>query len=240
MKRIFQATGFSAVLVSLAFAQTPTSVQTSTETFRGVLMDASCQAIQGKSAAADGTGAMPKSTEVSKSSQIGGAVAGTASGAGASGSLSNTTNTGGTGVASAGTLKEGNDNTSPATTARTGTTSDQSGQAASNTAATPGGTGASGSASETNYSGSRAERSRSAGISPAGERWATEQETYRQCRVTGDTNSFALMSNGRLYKLDDAKNMMSKRVESRSSGDWSTVVVSGTVSGDRIRVTAVQ
>jgi hypothetical protein len=186
---------------------------------------------------------------------VGGAASATASGAGASGSLNNTTNSGGTGGNSA------------TTTATTGVAKDQAGQATatskstepadSRTTASASGPAASGSSSVTTYSGAGAattarmagsetsattgERSRSIDSTGAGGQWTAVREKYKDCKVTPNTSSFALMSNGQLYMIDDANGTLGKQASSNTGrDDWHSVTVMGNMQGDHISVSSVQ
>ena len=287
MRKVFTGTALAGTLAVFAFAQSPQANQNSAtgQSFRGVLMDASCQAIQSQSSGANNTGAATARTSGSTGVQsgaqatssrtgattsIGGSAAMTASGAGASGSLSTTTNSGGTAATS---------NTAAATTGANQSHSGQAGAHAitppteARSTATASGPGASGSSSVTTYSGTTGsaaannpstgsstistnqgtgtgsgsaaqsgERSRAVDDAGAGNLWTTVREKYTACRITPNTSSFALMSNGQVYMLDDASGMVRQRMSSAKTGgsDWHSVSVMGTMDGSRIRVSSIQ
>ena len=42
---------------------------------------------------------------------------------------------------------------------------------------------------------------------------------YKDCKVTADTSSFALMSNGRLYMIDDRNGTLRQQASSSTGGD---------------------
>ena len=306
MHRAITQAALAATFATFAWAQnTPTQNQSSSATnsaqggqsFRGVLMDAKCQAIQSRTSGTGGQApeASRSRTDASATAQstgIGGAASATASGAGASGALSNTTNSGGTAA------------TRNPTAGTTGTNHSHEGQATAHsaitpptearstaTAATASGATASGASSVTNYSGqtgnaptnyikggavanqgtgSSAQGSARTGAADAtaglgtgvttgsdvagtgdrnraaadaaGSQWTTAREKYRDCRVTGMTSSFALLSNGTLYMIDDTSGAVRQRMASDTGTaiDWRTVTLMGTANGDRITVNSVQ
>lgn len=73
--------------------------------------------------------------------------------------------------------------------------------------------------------------------------WTSVREKYRDCRVTSNTSSFALMSNGQLYMIDDTSGQLRQRMASNTAGgssDWQSVTVMGNMQGDRISVSSIQ
>jgi hypothetical protein len=89
--------------------------------------------------------------------------------------------------------------------------------------------------------GGNGDRNRAAGDA-AGSQWTTAREKYRDCKVTGLTSSFALLSNGTLYMIDDTSGALRQRMASDTgtATDWRTVTVMGSGNGDRITVSSVQ
>jgi peptidoglycan DL-endopeptidase CwlO len=295
MKNILTHTVLATTFAVIAFAQAPQTNQTtnisgaqepaaqqpvssSGQTFRGVLMDASCSVIQSRDASsAAGTDVSrsratptaqsdPRGAAAAASTNIGGAASTAPSGAGASGSLSTTTNSGGTAA-------------SPATAATTGVNPNHAGQATANATTPPAehrstasaaAAGATGSSSVTTYSGPAAagsanattaqgsipsggtvsirseaaatgDRSRSADTAQAGADLTTVREKYKDCKVTPTTSSFALMSEGKLYMIDDSTGSIRERMNSAGTArEWQSLTITGTMSGDRINASSVQ
>jgi trimeric autotransporter adhesin len=284
MYRNLTHAALSIAFATFAFAQTPQSAPVdpapavsrritvsseNTQTFRGILMDAGCQAIQNRTTSSNSltssisdeatrsrtipastppatTSGTEKSATTAHATGVGGAASATASGAGASGSLNNTTNTGGT---------AGN---TPTTASTTGVAKDQAGEATATSKTTPpaderttgnvSGPTASGSSSVTTYSGAgtasttagREERSRSMDATGAGDQWITAREKYKDCKVTSNSSSFALMSNGQLYMIDDPQGILRQQARSNTGGDWQTVTVIGDMQGDRISASSLR
>ena len=172
MYRIYTQTALTATLAAFAFAQAPqtstpptterstaqqaAAASSDTKSYRGVLMDASCKAIQDRASSSVSSDASSSNAatraRAADSTGIGGAASRAPSGAGTSGSLSTTTNSGGTGASAS---------TSAVTSATTGVATDQSGQATATKETTPptearstasaSGATLSGSSSNTNY-----------------------------------------------------------------------------------------
>jgi hypothetical protein len=236
MYRILTHTALTATLATFAFAQAPQTTdqqpvprQTETsstvpasggQTFKGVLMDASCQAIQDRSA-----------TTLSSASRSRTAVDAATS------NMPRST---------ASAAEAGKAATSATTTATTGVATDQSGQATATNRTTTVGreTEKSGSSvkiydGKTSRSSAAAERSRSAHTNPDVQ-WTTVREKYKDCKVSPTTTSFAIMSNGQLYMLDGASDALKQRTSSNTPSDWHTVTVVGNMMSDRITVTSVR
>ena len=264
----FATAAFIPALAVMAFAQTPeptpaqqdpstlksarttaSASMPSGQMYKGVLMDASCSAIQTKLSSMNTSETTRAKTETatattaSASSQTGGATANTPSGAGTSGSLSSTTNSGGT-ATSPTTATE-----TPATTsAKTGVSTDQSGNATSNTStattASASGAGTSGSNSVTSYTGTTGSGDRNRKMdtdtSTAGSQWVTVREKYKDCKPTASTTSFAIMSNGELYLVDDASGTLKQRVSNNTDTDWHSVSINGSLTGNRLNATSIQ
>jgi hypothetical protein len=305
MYRTLTQAALSAALATFAFAQTPQSTPSpnapadpaaavntqatpsdTAQSFRGILMDASCQAIQNRESSSNSqtsslstestrsrtvpaTRGTEESAATAHATGVGGAASATASGAGASGSLNNTTNSGGT---------AGN---SATTTATTGVAKDQAGEATATATATPPAdarTTASASepaarrrtsvATETEKTETAAtarttttpeatttesaatstdssatatgERSRSTDTTGAGGQWTTVRDKYKDCKVTSSTSSFALMSNGQLYMIDDPDGTLRQQASSNTGSDWHSVTVMGNMQGDHISVSSVK
>jgi hypothetical protein len=291
MKRFLTQTALTATLATFAFAQapsTPTQTQITNEAqatpgqsattiipgsgeqrFRGVLMDASCQAIQTRgtsSTISDASRSRETPSATSQPSTPSTSTPTTAS-----------TNIGATTPNPAGTVGAGANTTSAAAT---GVNPDHPGQtppsavppAEARSTASASGVGVSGSSSVTTYSGATGtagtntpasteaaatgQRSRSADTSTAlstdttsaGPGWTTAREKYKDCKVTSTTSSFALMSNGRIYMIDDTNGALRQKVSAPAtaevsdapSRDWHSVSVTGNIEGDRIRVSSVQ
>jgi len=74
----------------------------------------------------------------------------------------------------------------------------------------------------------------------AGVQWTTVREKYKDCKVTADTSSFALMSNGRLYMIDDRNGTLRQQASSNTGGDWRPVTLMGNMQGDHIAVSSVK
>ena len=78
----------------------------------------------------------------------------------------------------------------------------------------------------------------------AGPAWINVRDKYRECMVKPTTSSFALMSNGKLYMLDDTSGALRQRMSSNTTAgaasEFHSVTVMGTPQGDRIGVTSVQ
>jgi hypothetical protein len=89
--------------------------------------------------------------------------------------------------------------------------------------------------------GGTGDRNRAAGDA-AGSQWTTAREKYRDCKVTGITSSFALLSNGTLYMIDDTSGAVRQRMASDTGTaiEWRTVTVTGSANGDRITVNSVR
>lgn len=236
MYRILTHTALAATLATVAFAQAPqtterqtTSPQTETsasapanagQTYKGVLMDASCQAIQSRSTAT--TSSVSRSRTASDASTA---------------NMPRST---------ASAAEAGKAATSATTTATTGVATDQSGQATATNRTTTiaGGTEKSAGPSVTTYNGTSSssatgERSRSNHTNPD-VHWTTAREKYKDCKVSPTTTSFAIMSDGQLFLLDGAGDALKQRTSSNTATEWHTVNVTGNVTGDRITVTSVQ
>jgi len=69
----------------------------------------------------------------------------------------------------------------------------------------------------------------------------TVREKYKDCKVTSRTTSFALMSEGQLYMLDDDSSSLKPQTSSSAASDseWRTVSIVRKQTGDHIAVTAV-
>jgi hypothetical protein len=291
MERILTHTALTATLAVFAFAQTPQTPNPTTaspdtrqpvaernvatpagssQTYRGILLDANCQAIQTSSttdspssdasrsrtappptvssATQAGAGVPPAATTGATPPSSTDAAAPAAIKEAARGPLPSTTNIGG--------------ETSPQTAATTGVTSRQSGLAVtSNTNAGSRAARAGDNSPVTTYSGPTAsagssstqpttthiggtdnptgERSRSADAAASG---TTVPEKYKDCRVTPTTMSFALMSSGRLYMIDDTNGVLRQRMSAPgvAGSDWQTVSITGDLRGDRISTSSVQ
>jgi hypothetical protein len=209
MYRILRHTAFTATLAAIALGQVPqSSTQTPSaageqqpnleQSFRGILMDASCQAIQSRSTSSVKSSTSEGTRSRAATTAVGGSTSNTASG--------------GTAAAT--------------TAATTGVATDQSGQAtATREKATASAVG---------------ERSRSAHVNPNSQ-WMTVREKYKDCKVTSRTTSFALMSEGQLYMLDDDSSSLKPQTSSSAASDseWRTVNIVGKQTGDHIAVTAV-
>jgi len=68
----------------------------------------------------------------------------------------------------------------------------------------------------------------------------TVREKYKDCKVTPSTTSFAIMSDGQLYMIDDAGGSVRQRMSSGAGSDFRTVTVMGTMNGDRLAITSIQ
>jgi hypothetical protein len=87
------------------------------------------------------------------------------------------------------------------------------------------------------------DRSRSMDTIDGGSDMNSVRNTYRDCKVTSATSSFALMSKGQLYMIDDTSGSLRQKMSSNpggSSNDFHTVTVMGTPQGERLSVTSVQ
>jgi hypothetical protein len=301
MFKMFTKTTLAMTVAAFAFAQTPQTSQSNTQnntntnsaqstnqttassmttgggqSFRGVLMDASCAAIQStatqstsigsslspdatrnrtdapSSAGSTGSSTQNQSLSAGNSSGIGGSTSNASSAAAAPGSSANTTNTGGTAATRNTTAEQSGANNShegqatahagtiPPTDARSTATASAAGTTAgSSTLSTYNGASGSGSAAD-------GERNRSAAgaeATGAGSQWTTVREKYRECMVTPSTSSFALMSNGQLYLIDDSSGALRQRTSSNTAGaanDFRTITVMGTPKGGRLSITSVQ
>jgi hypothetical protein len=236
MYRILTHTALTATLATFAFAQAPqaTAQQTTPRTdtsvpasaaagqsYKGVLMDASCQAIQSHSTPTTSSNVTRSGPAADSSTATLNMPRSTASAA-----------------------EAGKASTSATTTATTGVATDQSGQAtATNRTTTVGRETEKSSSSVKTYEGTTSsatgERSRSAHTNPDVQ-WATVREKYKDCKVSPTTTSFAIMSNGQLYMLDGASDALKQRTSSNTPTDWHSVTVVGNMTGDRITVTSVR
>jgi hypothetical protein len=291
MYRTLTQAALSAALATFAFAQTPQTTPSpnapadpaaavntqatpsdTAQSFRGILMDASCQAIQNRESSSNSqtsslstestrsrtmpaTRGTEESAATAHATGVGGAASATASGAGASGSLNNTTNSGGT---------AGN---SATTTATTGVAKDQAGEATATATATPPAdarttasasepaarrkssittesdrteTAATSTTTTTEAPAASGERGRSTDTTGAGGQWTTVRDKYKDCKVTSSTSSFALMSNGQLYMIDDPDGTLRQQASSDTGSDWHSVTVMGNMQGDHISVSSVK
>jgi len=291
MYRTLTQAALSAALATFAFAQTPqtnpspnapadpaAAINTqatpsdTAQSLRGILMDASCQAIQNRESSSNSqtsslstestrSRTMPaargteESAATAHATGVGGAASATASGAGASGSLNNTTNSGGT---------AGN---SATTTATTGVAKDQAGEATATATATPPAdarttasasepaarrkssittesdrteTAATSTTTTTEAPAASGERGRSTDTTGAGKQWITVRDKYKDCKVTSSTSSFALMSNGQLYMVNDPDGTLRQQANSDTGSDWHSVTVMGNLQGDHISVSSVK
>ena len=227
MYRILTHTALTATLATFAFAQAPqttdqqpaprqtetssTAPTSSGQSYKGVLMDASCQAIQSRSTATTSsdvtrTRPMPRST---------------ASAAEAGKASTSATTTATTGVAT--------DQSGQATATNRTTTVGRETEKSSSSVRTYDGT----------TSSATGERSRSAHTNPDVQ-WTTVREKYKDCKVSPTTTSFAIISNGQLYMLDGASDALKQRTSSNTPSDWHSVTVVGNMTGDRITVTSVR
>ena len=68
----------------------------------------------------------------------------------------------------------------------------------------------------------------------------TVREKYKDCKVTSSTSSFALMSNGQVYMIDDPNGTLRQQASSSTGSDWHTVSVTGNMQGDHISVSSVK
>jgi len=224
-----------------AFAQAPqppnhTPPETRTPVaYRGILMDASCQAIQNRPAAESSADASR-----SRSTPLAAGVTPAAT-VGASSPSS-------TDAAAPAAVKE-----AASVPENTGVNPKQSGQAVIDKTATASGTSVTtysgpsvtapkSNAPETTHIGGSddaAQRSRSA---ESVEAVSTEvREKYKTCLVTPTTTSFALMSGGKLYMLDDANGALRQRMSSSTGASaWHTVTINGKMTNDRISATSVK
>jgi hypothetical protein len=215
MYRILRHTAFTATLAAIALGQvSQSSTKTSNaageqkpdleQSFRGILMDASCQAIQSRSTSSGNSPTSEGTRSRAATTAVGGS----------------TSNTASDGTAAA----------TPAaaatTAATTGVATDQSGQATATR--------------EKAAASAAGERSRSAHVNPNSQ-WMTVREKYKDCKVTSRTTSFALMSEGQLYMLDDDSSSLKPQTSSSAASDseWRTVNIVGKQTGDHIAVTAV-
>jgi len=160
------------------------------------------------------------------------ATAATASGTTASGASSVTNYSGQTGNAATNNLSGG-------AVANQGTGSSAQGSASTGAADATAGLGT--GVTTGSDIGGNGDRNRAAGDA-AGSQWTTAREKYRDCKVTGLTSSFALLSNGTLYMIDDTSGALRQRMASDTgtATDWRTVTVMGSGNGDRITVSSVQ
>ena len=74
----------------------------------------------------------------------------------------------------------------------------------------------------------------------AGGQWTTVREKYKDCKVTSNTSTFALMSNGQLYMVDDPSGTLRQQSNSNTGGDWHSVTLMGNMQGNHISVASVQ
>jgi hypothetical protein len=75
----------------------------------------------------------------------------------------------------------------------------------------------------------------------AGAQWTTVREKYKDCKVTSNTSSFALMSNGQLYMIDDPNGTLHEQASSNTGrDDWHSVTLMGNMQGDHISVSSIQ
>jgi len=238
MYRILTHIALTATLATFAFAQasqttdqqsaprqtekSSTAPASGVQTYKGVLMDASCQAVQSRNTATT-------SSDVTRSGP-----------ADSSTAMSNMPRS------TASAAEAGKAATSATTTATTGVATDQSGQAtATNRTTTIGRETEKSSSSVKTYEGTTSsrsatgERSRSAHTNPDVQ-WTTVREKYKDCKVSPTTTWFAIMSNGQLYMLDGASDALKQRTSSNTPSDWHSVTVVGNMTGDRITVTSVR
>jgi hypothetical protein len=90
-----------------------------------------------------------------------------------------------------------------------------------------------------------ADAGNAASTASTGGDWTSVREKYKDCKVTPSTSSFAMMSNGQLYMVDDTAGALRQRMSANTStaatsSDFQTVTLMGTPQGDRISVTSVQ
>jgi len=83
------------------------------------------------------------------------------------------------------------------------------------------------------------ERNRSSHTNPD-VHWMAAREKYKDCQVTPTTSSFAIMSNGQVYMIDDAAGSLRQRMSTNAGKDWHTVTIMGNMNGDRISVSSIQ
>lgn len=269
MYRIFTQTALTAAFAVFASGQEPraqdpaasaASAAAGTQSYRGILMDATCQAIQNKGASTLSSGTASADITRTRTTEANTSDLPRSTASAAAASTTRTTPT-----------------TSSTTTATTGVATDQSGQATATNRTTPqaersttnsvtthtGTAGSSpqqslnsasvdsnvGSTAGTTVAGSTAteqaaatgERSRAVATHTSPDaQWTTVREKYKDCKVTPATTSFAIMSNGQLYMIDDSSGSLRQRMSSNASSDWHTLTVMGNMTGDRITVSSIQ
>lgn len=177
MSTFFAKMMLTAGLGAIAFAQTSAS---SGKTFRGVLMDSSCKAIQ---AAAE--------TSRNRTS------------------------------------------TAPSATAdssKTGVNPSQSGSPApeSNVPATSG----TSTVRDADVTGGQGTQNRA--------KKDAVSEVYKECKLKPATSSYALLSDGKVYLLDDTMGSLRQKMTGNTSTGWITMSVIGSLEGDKIKVSSVQ
>jgi hypothetical protein len=203
MYRLFPQMALTATLATFALAQAPPpkSDTDKSASYRGILMDASCKAIQSRSI-----------TSINKESAAAAAA------------------------------------TSATTTSTTGVSTDQAAQATATNRTTP-----TSNPSLKVYDGNTGGPAvkDATGAAPTGERsraadpltdpqWTKVRETYKDCKVTPTTSSFAIMSNGQLYMVDDTSGTLRHKMSANTSSDWAAVTLMGTKDGDRIRASSIR
>ena len=241
MNRFVTHTALTATVAMFGFAQAPqppnhTPPETRTPVaYRGILMDAGCQVIQNRPAGESSADASPSRATPSAAGVTPAATVGASSPSS-------------TDAAAPAAVKE-----AASVAENTGVNPKQSGQAVIDKTATasrspvttytgPSVTAPKSNTPETAHIGGTddtAQRSRSA-ESP--EAVSTDvREKYKGCLVTPATTSFALMSGGKLYMLDDTNGALRQRMSSATGASaWHTVTINGKMSGDRISAMSVK
>jgi hypothetical protein len=246
MRRILTHTAFATALAVLGLAQTPagsqqaTGAASETKTFHGVLMDASCQAIQTRETSSTQTSRTGPTGAVGPTGTIGTDSTDTT---GATSARTAIEHTGAPGKTSSAVQRRETDKTVSGTTASgSSSVTTYSGQTGAPTTADP---ASAATEPETGTTRSRAEET-------AGGNWTTVREKYKDCKVTPNTRLFALMSDGQLYLLDDQQAMLRGMTGSgrnpgsnvvtigKTEPEWRTVTVKGKLEGNRIQVDSVQ
>ena len=195
--------------------------------YRGILMDAGCQVIQNRPAGESSGDASPSRATPSAAGVTPAATVGASSPSS-------------TDAAAPAAVKE-----AASVAENTGVNPKQSGQAVIDKTAAASRSSVTARKSntpETAHIGGTddtAQRSRSA-ESP--ESVSTDvREKYKGCLVTPATTSFALMSGGKLYMLDDTNGALRQRMSSSTGASaWHTVTINGKMSGDRISAISVK
>ena len=247
MNSFVTQTALTVSIAVFAFAQTPDpSKQIAADTgsptaYRGVLMDASCQVIQNRTT--------PQASADASRSRATPSAAGVTPAATTGASSPSSTD-----AAAPAAVKEAARAATSGAAENTGVNPQQSGQAVidKTTKTQP--------SSVTTYSGpsvsvpktnspstthiggaddDNVQRSRSA---ETAETVSTDvREKYKDCLVTPTTTSFALMSNGQLYMVDDTAGALRQRMSSSTGASaWHTVTITGKMNGDRISAIAVK